>query len=175
MKHGGRSCEEIDAQLRELVERIEALKRVQEALCASEHRYHVLAEATPQLIWTALPDGSCDYANSRWEEYGGLAAREYLDKGLEQLLHPDDRQRVSGSWSQAVESGVGADFDCRLRGQDGFYRWFKVRTVPLRDEAGQITKWFGACTDITDLVEARQALTRSQQELEGLYGSARPI
>ena len=168
MKHGGRTCEEIDAQQRGLVAQIEAHKQVEEALCASEHRYHVLTEAIPQLVWTALPDGSWDYASSQWEKYSGLPAKESLGEGWVQLLHPDDRQRVPVAWSQAVESGVAADFDCRLRGQDGRYRWFKVRAVPLRDEAGQIVKWFGTCTDITVLVEAREALTRSQQELEGL-------
>ncbi len=168
MKHGGRTCEEIDAQLREFVAQIEAHKQVEEALCANAHHYHVLAEAIPQLVWTALPDGSCDYASSRWEEYSGLPAKESVGKSLERLLHPDDRQHVTLSWSRMVESGVAADFDCRLRGQDGSYRWFKVRAVPLRDNAGQITKWFGTCTDITVLVEAQEALSRSRQELEAL-------
>ena len=147
---------------------MEARKRVEEALRASEHRYRAVTEAIPQLVWTALPDGSCDYASSQWEEYTGLPAKESLGELWTQLVHPDDRERVPVAWSQAVESGVAADFDCRLRGQDGLYRWFKVRAVPLRDEAGQVVKWFGTCTDITVLVEAREALTRNQQELEGL-------
>jgi PAS domain S-box-containing protein len=143
-------------------------RRVEEALGASEHRYHAITEAIPQLVWTALPDGSWDFASGQWEEYTGLPAKESLGEGWVQLLHPDDRERVLAAWGRSVESGVAADFDCRLRGQDGLYRWFKVRAVPLRDEAGQIVKWFGTCTDITILVEAREALARSQQELEGL-------
>jgi len=168
MKLGARTCGETEPQQRELVAQMDADKRMEEALCATEPRYQVLTEAIPQLVWTALPDGSCDYASRQWENYSGLPAKQSLDELWVQLLHPDDRERVPLAWSQAVESGVAADFDCRLRGQDGRYGWFKVRAVPLRDEAGQVVKWFGTCTDVNALVEAREALIQRQQELEGL-------
>ena len=168
MKDGMRTRGEIGAQQPGLAAQMDLRRRVEEALCASELRYHAITEAIPQLVWTALPNGSWDFASGQWEEYTGLPAKESLGEGWVQLLHPDDRERVLAAWGRSVESGVAADFDCRLRGQDGLYRWFKVRAVPLRDEAGQIVKWFGTCTDITILVEAREALARSQQELEGL-------
>ena len=168
MKHSGRICGETEGQQQGLVTQVDTPSQVGEAVGASERRYQVLAETIPQLVWTALPDGSCDYASSQWEEYTGLPVIKSLDELWEELLHPDDRERGLVAWSQAMESGTAADFDCRLRGQDGSYHWFKVRAMPLRNEAGQVIKWFGTCTDITVLVETREALTRRQQELESL-------
>ena len=141
-------------------------------LGASEHRYALLPKRSRNCLdrVTGWHLRLCQPPEGK--NTPGLPDMESLDERWAQLLHPDDRERVLVAWSQAVESGVAADFDCRLRGQDGCYRWFKVRAVPLRDEAGQIVKWFGTCTDITVLVEAREALTRSQQELEGLVQEA---
>jgi PAS domain S-box-containing protein len=167
MKDIGRRCRKIETQQRKFVAQLDAPKEVEEVLATSEQDYRDLAEGIPQLVWTALPDGACDYASSQWKEFTGLTAIKSLEELWEQLLHPDDRERVLVAWSQAVEAGAPADFDCRLRGQGG-YRWFKVRSVPLRSKAGQVVKWFGTCTDITVLIEAQEVFARRQHELEGL-------
>lgn len=151
MSHGAKACADLDAR---------RAKR--------ERYYGVLAEAIPHMVWTASPNGSWNYVSRQWEEYTGLPAGEFLKERWLQSLHADDRERVAGAWSQAVASGQPADFDCRLRDQDGHYGWFKIRSAPLRNEAGHVLKWFGTCTDITALVEAREAAIRRQQELERL-------
>ena len=127
-----------------------------------EFRYRTLAESLPQLVWTALPNGECDYLSSQWVAYTGIPEVEQLGfKWLETVMHPDDRERTAASWVTAVSGLAAYDLEYRLRRYDGTYRWFKTRGTPVRNEAGEIVNWFGTCTDIDDqknAAEERQAL-----------------
>ncbi|HET6469987.1 MAG TPA: response regulator [Geminicoccaceae bacterium] len=144
-------------------------ERAAAALRESEARYRTLAEALPQLVWTCRADGSCDYLSRQWVAYTGIAEAEQLGLGwLDRVIHPDDRDRTLACWRDAVAGRGDYDLEYRIRGADGAYRWFKTRGVPLRDEAGRIARWFGTCTDISDVVEARETLARGQAELERL-------
>jgi len=139
-----------------------------EALTASERRYRTLAEALPQLMWTSRPDGHRDYYSRQWLEYTGIPEEEQFGLAwLDKVVHPADRERVRACWTAAVEGRNDYDLEYRLRRADGQYRWFKARATPVRDGA-QIVRWFGTCTDITDIVEARETLRRSSEELERL-------
>jgi len=139
-----------------------------EALTASERRYRTLAEALPQLMWTSRPDGHRDYYSRQWLEYTGIPEEEQFGLSwLDKVVHPADRERVRACWTAAVEGRNDYDLEYRLRRADGQYRWFKARATPVRDGA-QIVRWFGTCTDITDIVEARETLRRSSEELERL-------
>ncbi len=139
-----------------------------EALTASERRYRTLAEALPQLVWTSRPDGQRDYFSRQWVEYTGIAEEEQFGSAwLEKVVHPQDRERVRERWIAAVRGRDDYDLELRIRRADGQYRWFKARATPVRDE-GRTVRWFGTCTDITDIVEARETLKRSGEELERL-------
>src|SRR5215469_2853624 len=139
-----------------------------EALTASERRYRTLAEALPQLMWTSRPDGYRDYYSRQWLEYTGIPEEEQFGLAwLDKVVHPADRERVRACWTAAVEGRNDYDLEYRLRRADGQYRWFKARATPVRDGA-QIVRWFGTCTDITDIVEARETLRRGSEELERL-------
>ena len=139
-----------------------------EALTASERRYRTLAEALPQLVWTSQPDGRRDYFSRQWVEYTGIPEEEQLGSAwLGKVVHPEDRERVRERWIAAVEGRSDYDLELRIRRADGQYRWFKGRATPVRDE-GRTVRWFGTCTDITDIVEARETLRRSREELEQL-------
>src|SRR6516162_4085194 len=139
-----------------------------EALTASERRYRTLAEALPQLVWTSRPDGHRDYYSRQWLEYTGIPEEEQFGLAwLDKVVHPADRERVRARWTAATEGRGDYDSEYRLRRADGQYRWFKARATPVRDGA-QIVRWFGTCTDITDIVEARETLRRSSEELERL-------
>src|SRR5207237_6603893 len=94
------------------------------------------------------------------EEQLGLA---WLDK----VVHPEDRARVRERWMAAGQGRDDYDLELRIRRADGQYRWFKAGAMPVRDD-GRIVRWFGTCTDITDIVEARETLKRSGEELERL-------
>src|SRR5260370_34309885 len=81
------------------------------------------------------------------------------------VLHPDDRQSTRQIWTDSVAGRRAYDVEYRVRRHDGTYGWFKTRGVPIRDSNGNIIKWFGSCTDITDRKRAEEALRESEQEL----------
>lgn len=128
----------------------------QEALKASELRFRQIGEALPQLVWTCRPDGSCDYLSRQWIEYTGIPEAEQLGIGwLEKVIHPDDRKRTYDHWIGAVQGKHPYDIEFRIRRYDGHYRWFKTRGTPIQNPEGEITYWFGTCTDIQDTKEAQ--------------------
>lgn len=137
-------------------------KRQHEVIGESEFRYQTLAESLPQLVWTALPNGECDYLSSQWVEYTGVPEADQLGhRWLDLVMHPDDRERTKFAWTTAVSDLAAYDLEYRLRRYDGTYRWFKTRGTPVRDGTGEIVKWFGTCTDIDDQKKAgeeRQAV-----------------
>jgi len=139
------------------------------ALHGSEKRFRTVTEALPQLIWTCLPDGRCDYLSRQWVEYTGIPEVEQLGlEWLDLVVHPDDRERVFEQWKGAVAGRHGYDVEYRIRRHDGSYRWFKTRATPLRDRSGRTLQWFGTATDIEDLVQARELQARLRDELEQL-------
>ncbi|HYP06531.1 MAG TPA: PAS domain S-box protein [Bryobacteraceae bacterium] len=142
-------------------------KEAEEALRTSEAQFRVLTESLPQLVWSCLPDGRCDYLSRQWVAYTGIAASEQLDlRWLDRVIHPDDRERTLEHWLGAVAGRHEYVIELRIRGADGEYRWFRGRAVPLRDDGGQAVKWFGTCTDIDDLKRAEEALRNANLELE---------
>ncbi len=164
---------EIRDQLEELERRADALRVQAEQLHesaarlrASETRYRLLTDTLPQLVWTCLPDGSCDYLSRQWVEYTGIPAQQQLGTSWLDTLHPDDRERTHDHWKGAVGGRHSYDIDFRIRRRDGAYRWFKARATPVLDEAGATAYWFGTCTDIQLIVEARELQARLQSVLE---------
>jgi two-component system, sensor histidine kinase and response regulator len=141
-------------------------KRAEENLRESERRWRSLAEALPQLVWTATPDGACDYFSTQWTQYTGIPASELLGWRWLEVLHPDDRQATRLSWAESVAGRGAYDVEYRIRRSDGEYRWFKTRGVPIRDSEGGMFKWFGTCTDITDGKLAEEELRLAKDAAE---------
>ena len=135
----------------------------EDALRESEARFRQLADAMPQIVWTAGPDGNLDYYNRRWFEY--IDVPEYaLDRATwDRFIHPADLQRVYEAWSASVRSGDAYQIEFRVRRADGKFRWFLVRAVAVKDEQGQIIRWLGTCTDIHD---EKQLQGRNEELLE---------
>src|SRR5262249_34034324 len=120
-----------------------------------------MAQALPNLLWTTLPNGQCNWLSSQWGLYTGIPEHELLGLNwLHRVAHPDDRQRVAAHREAARADYREYDVECRIRRHDGEYRWFKARGVPVRDEQGEIVYWLGTCTDIEDL---KQAETRERE------------
>ncbi|MGA3268620.1 MAG: PAS domain-containing protein [Verrucomicrobiota bacterium] len=139
-------------------------KRSEEVQHESE-LWRQLTEALPQLVWAATPDGACDYFSTQWSEYTDVPESELLGWRWLDVLHPDDREPTRRSWMDSVAGRAPYDVEYRVRRSDGVYGWFKTRGVPIRDSEGNIVKWFGTCTDITDQKQAEDALRQSEQEL----------
>ncbi|MGI4976517.1 MAG: ATP-binding protein [Janthinobacterium lividum] len=137
-----------------------------EQLERSRRRHVALIEELPQLVWTCLPNGECDYLSRQWVEYTGVGEAEQLGFGWLLAIHPEDGQRTDTHWRGAARGEHPYDIEFRLRGAGGGYRWFKARGTPIRGEGGGIAYWFGTCTDIEDIVAARDLIARSKRELE---------
>jgi PAS domain S-box-containing protein len=115
----------------------------------------------PGLVWAALPDGHIDFLNRRWCEYTGLGAGQACGQGWHATIHPEDLPELAACWRSIVLSGKPADMEARLRRFDGEYRWFLISVNPMRNNAGQIVKWYGVNTDIDDRKRAEEKLRRS--------------
>ena len=117
-----------------------------------------MAESLPHLVWGARPDGAFDYISRQWTEYTGIADAEHLQWGWLDQVHPADRDRVREAWRMSVKAGARYDGEFRIRGHAGSYRWFKTRSVPIRDVDGRIVKWYGTSTDVDELKRAEDRL-----------------
>jgi PAS domain S-box-containing protein len=125
----------------------------------NEGRLRQLADAMPQIVWSAGPDGVRDYYNQRWFDYTGMKVGEPLATSWHSYIHDEDRQPALDAWAKSAQTGLPFEFEGRLRrAADGAYRWHLVRGVAVRDSAGGgIVKWFGSSTDIETLRAAREA------------------
>ncbi|WP_198382940.1 PAS domain-containing sensor histidine kinase [Roseomonas sp. KE2513] len=152
-------------------------KRTEEALRESEARLRATVDAVPQIAWTAHADGQYDYYNRRWYEYTGLSREQPAAQGWTTIIHPDDLTPAQERWGHSLRTGKDYEIEYRLRGMDGAYRWFIARGVPVHDAPdeehprGQIARWFGTCTDVEDMVRAREVLARGREELEALVAT----
>jgi diguanylate cyclase (GGDEF)-like protein/PAS domain S-box-containing protein len=120
--------------------------------------FQTMAEAVPEIIWTAGLDGMSDYFNRRCLDYAGLTCEQMQGNGWRAMIHPDDLDECVTAWENSLRTGGPLEVEYRLRGKNGTYRWFLVRANPIRNPAGEIVKWFGTCTDIEDQKHNQQIL-----------------
>ncbi|MGB7415239.1 MAG: PAS domain-containing protein, partial [Thermosynechococcaceae cyanobacterium] len=145
---------------------ISAQRQAETRLRESEARFEQIADTMPQMVWVTRADGYTEYFNRRWYEFTGCSPEESLGENWSAPLHPDDLQKATDGWKQSVQSGEPYEIEYRFRSKEGEYRWFLGRALPVRDETGQITKWFGTCTDI-------EAYKRLAEERIGLVQNLR--
>ncbi len=129
---------------------VTSLTRAQQALQESEGRLRTLIEGIPQLVWRAEPGGHWTWSSPQWSAYTGLTEAESRDLGWVKAVHPDDRESAMQAWQAAFDGALNTEF--RLIGAaDQRYRWFHVRSAPVRGERGQIVEWLGTSTEVDDL------------------------
>jgi PAS domain S-box-containing protein len=126
----------------------------------AQQQHRTLAEALPLLVWSARPDGTCDYVNRRWCEYTGLTFEETLRRGWSAICHPDDAPSSQARWDASLSSGEPFEVSTRVRRDaDGAWRWHLNRALPLRNAHGHIIQWLGTCIDIDDQKRATETLS----------------
>lgn len=153
----------------DVTEREKAKLALEEAISKikkSEGQLQTIIDAIPAQVWCALPDGSSEFQNRPWLEYSGLSAEESRGWGWRSVLHPDDAKQFLNKWLEIRASQVPGEMEARFRHLNGEYRWFLVRAVPMRNESGNISKWFGTNTDIDDRKGAEKLLAGENRILE---------
>ncbi|MDW7709560.1 MAG: PAS domain S-box protein [Deferrisomatales bacterium] len=148
--------------VRDITER----RRAEASLRESESFHRQALESIPGMVFTTRPDGYCDYQSQQWIDFTGVPMKEHLGDGWSRLLHPEDQPRAFAAWRAAVEERAPYDLEYRVRRHDGVYEWFKVRANPIRDEAGQIIRWFGTALNIDELVKTQEALGKAAGEAQ---------
>ncbi len=133
-------------------------KLAQQQMVESEARFRALADNIAQLAWMADERGHIFWYNRRWLDYTGTTFEELQISRWQKVHHPDHAERVSAKINRCIKTGEALEDTFPLRGADGQYRWFFSQAIPIRDESGQVTRWFGTHTDITEQREAAQAL-----------------
>lgn len=139
-------------------------KRSEEKLALARAELRRVVDAIPGMVWSAdAHTGALLFVNARWSDAGWRTA----DLGADwwSVAHPDDRPQLKDMWARALESGHPFESSARMRHADGSYRWMLVQCTPLRDETGQIIRWYGINTDIEDRRAAEDALHQTQAEL----------
>jgi PAS domain S-box-containing protein len=137
----------------------------------AESELRLAINTIPALVWSALPDGSRDFFNQRWEGIG-LSLDDLRGSEWIKAIHPDERAAAAERWRIAVETGTLYENVSRVRQVGGGYRWFLARAQPVRDELGKIVRWYGILSDIEDQKLAEDALRESEQRFRDFTESA---
>jgi PAS domain S-box-containing protein len=142
------------------------------ALPRSEREHCDVVDIIPAIVWSALPDGSNVYVNSRFVEYSGMSAEQLAGSGWHAATHPDDLQRHERKWLACVRTCEVFEDEVRFRRADGQYRWHLQRGVPLRNQDENILKSYGVLTDIEDRKRAEEKIQEQEIELRQILDLA---
>jgi PAS domain S-box-containing protein len=136
-------------------------KQAEETLRESEHRFRLMADAVPQIVWITDAQGRVEFFNKQWSDYTGVPYEPTTAAAVAaSFVHPDDGDRTMEAFSAAQRSGGVFLVEHRIRSATGSYRWFLVRAEPCRNpQTGEIIRWFGASTDIHDRKQAEAIIT----------------
>ena len=124
------------------------LEETNQSLLQKSKEFHILTNALTPVVWTATADGFIDFYSRRWDEYTGLNFKDTSGNNWQQVVHPDDLSPCLEKWSECLKTGELFQFEYRWRGKDNIYRWFLAQAESVRDQEGNIIKWFGTSTNI---------------------------
>ncbi|SOE99677.1 PAS/PAC sensor signal transduction histidine kinase [Burkholderia sp. OK233] len=136
-------------------------KQMEVELQRQQDELRATIDAIPGMVWSSSSDGRLSFINRRWNELGVTLAENGGDI-WSSIVHPDDHPAARHAWHEAIATGASFDNVLRIRRSDGVYRWMHIGAEPLRDNAGNILRWYGVNTDIEELKQAKQALERSE-------------
>lgn len=113
-------------------------------------RFEFLSNSIPNIIWTALPSGKLNFLNERFFECFGYGIASLMQKSLLRLIHPLEQKVCATLWKKSLKQGTVLELEARMETALQKYEWFFIRAVPYRDTTGNISLWFGSCTNIDD-------------------------
>ncbi|MGB0008188.1 MAG: PAS domain S-box protein [Candidatus Sulfotelmatobacter sp.] len=145
---------------------VQGLKEAEGALRRSEEQFQAFANSVPELCWMAHSDGKVFWRNERWYEYTGSTPEEVEGFGGQSAHDPRILPSILERWKASIESGDTFEMEFPLRGADGIFRWFLTRIRPVRDSAGNITRWYGTATNIDEQRQLLESLSEARDELE---------
>ncbi len=140
-------------------------KQAEKQIRNNERDLRTTIDTIPAFIFSALPDGSVDFASQSFLDYLGTPAEAALGWDWVTLVHPEDRDRAMEIWRESLATGEPRENELRFRQANGDYRWFLARSAALRDDKGDIVKWYGALMDIENLKRAEEQLRNSERNL----------
>ncbi|MGI4832098.1 MAG: PAS domain-containing protein [Janthinobacterium lividum] len=139
------------------------------AASVPEDEFNFLADFIPQLVWITDPTGFHTYFNQRWVDYTGYTLADSVGPNMwNNLLHPADQARARQVWGHSLATGDDYEIEYRFKSKAGAYRWFLGQARPRRNETGEITTWFGTCTDIDEQKRAADQLAEREAEFATL-------
>lgn len=141
----------------------------------NEKQFEYIANFMPVMVWTTTPDGLHDWFSQRWYDYTGLTVDQSLGEGWRLPFHPDDMSTTAQRWFHSLKTGDEYKIEYRCQRYDGEWRWMLGRALPFYNDSGQIIKWFGTCTDIHDLVLARQEARQTREQLQQVIQHAKIV
>jgi PAS domain S-box-containing protein len=145
---------------------ITARRRAEIAVGQSEEQFRVFAQAVPNHVWAASPDGRLYWFNDRVYAYAGVEPGSLNGDAWASIVHPDDLHDAAARWTDALQTGEIYETEFRIRRADGSYRWFLVRSVPVRGSDGAVSRWIGTNTDIESARRQAAELATLNAELE---------
>jgi PAS domain S-box-containing protein len=150
----------------ELEKRTVALLELNVQLARKNQELDAILQTAPDIIFSRQADGARDYISDRFYDYTGAPQTSGNGFGWLDYVHPDDTERCKSQWLESVESGENYESEYRLRSANGDYRWYRARAVPIRDDDGNVLRWYGTCSDIHDSKLLEQSIRDSAAELE---------
>jgi PAS domain S-box-containing protein len=156
----------VEERTEELAKRAEVLEQLNLMLAHKNQELDAIIHTAPDIIFSRQANGTRDYISDRFYEYTGAPAGSGHGMGWMDYIHPDDKEKVAADWKTCVDSGANYEAEYRMRSRDDLYRWFRARAVPIRDEKGEIVRWYGICSDIHDSKLLEQSMRESASKLE---------
>ncbi len=144
---------------------IDALKETEHALQMREHELVGIIETIPSMLWSTWPSGEPNHLSQRILDFFGATFEEFVNRGWESFIHPDDREETAKAFFRAIETGESYSAINRLRRADGEYRWHHTMGEPLRDSQGKIIQWYGLSIDIDERKRAEDRLRDTRIKL----------
>jgi PAS domain S-box-containing protein len=135
-------------------------ENLQEIIKGSEERFRTITDTLPNMVWEAEADGTYSYINKQLLDWTALTIDQINAGGWSAIFHPDDNKKILAAWEEAITNKT--EFNCEYRMKDiaGEYFWFLGKTVPVKNEAGDVIKWVGTSTNINEQKKQKKRLKK---------------